>query len=192
MAKPNTNGNTTTSLSPTIPGREISGGGISFAKLRVGAGEEAKATGEPVLCGWISGVITGMKPDTGTYGDYVRFEGDFVTLNAARTSEGAAHEIYLPRASERYISSVLAANGPGVGLILEGWAVPDPRPNNARGYRYVIYLRLPNQGHLSPARRLAIEAGLLPPPPAPPMRELPGSQETYDPETGEVLSDAAE
>lgn len=148
----------------TPEGLELKGN-LSFGRLgqrapgpENSAGMLAVRTGQPQLCGWITGMVYAVVPGEGAYGSFKRLVGEFFALDHAH-NEISGTEIFLPGVAERFVLAGLQT-GP-VAVRYEGWVYPDATA--PRGYSYRVFVRQP-PGHVSLAKRMAIEAGLIEPP----------------------------
>jgi len=147
--------------------------GLSFRRLNPLAGSLAKDTGEPQLCGWITGIAGSHKTDPkGKFGEFVRIYGEFFGVSFTGGTQVEASEVFLPPVAERWVCAMLdqaGDSGNGVPFAFEGWAYP--MEEAPRGYAYRVFRRQIG-GQLSAARRLAIAAGIIAAPLAPPSPAL--------------------
>lgn len=166
-------------------------GNLSFRRLNEAAGELARKTDEPQLCGWIYGNALAYQEGEGAYGKFNRIIGEFFAVPYNRSSEINATELFLPGVAERFVIAALNANPGGVPIRMEGWAYPDDSGRKGgTGYLYRVFLRMP-PGSVSKARQMAVECGIVEPLPAPPPIAL-AEAVTYDKETGEIVSEGAD
>lgn len=181
--------NTATPVQEGPKGHELASG-ISFRKMNELAGDLAAQTRTPQKVGSISGVAYQSIPDTGKYGDFYRLQGDFLAICHPRGNQIPATELYLPKSLERGVNAAIEKQGKAI-LVWEVWAIYDPRPDNARKYRYAAYVQ--DTGEIPESRRLAAMAGFIELPPVPTTAVIEDrrtvEQGTYDPETGEVIPD---
>jgi len=165
-------------------------GNLSFSRLNPLAGELARDTKQPQLCGWITGIAYAIVHDDGKnsqYGPFNRIIGEFFALPWNRSVEITATEMFLPGTAERFVVAAVEKGGT-CPIRFEGWAFPDTSGRKGgTGYVYKVFLRQP-PGVLSAARRMAIECGIIDAPLPPPALAL----EEMDPETGELADGLAE
>jgi len=159
-------------------------GNLSFSRLNPLAGLIARDTKQPVLCGWITGIAYAHTQGEGAYGEFTRIIGDFFALAHNRASEITATELFLPGVAERFVKAAIDKAG-SCPIRFEGWAFPDDSGRKGgTGYVYRIFVRQP-PGMLSPARRMAIECGIIDAPLPPPALQI----EEMHPETGELTQE---
>lgn len=163
-------------------------GNLSFARLNPHAGENVRKTGDPQLCGWITGMAYAHLTESknSQYGDYTRLIGEFFAVPFDQSSEITGTEIFLPGIAERFVVAAIDKAGQ-CPIRFEGWCFPDTSGRKGgTGYVYRIFVRQP-PGAMSIARKMAIEAGIIAAPPAPPPLQI----GNYDLETGELLPEGA-
>lgn len=166
-------------------------GNLSFRRLNEAAGELARKTDEPQLCGWITGMAYAYQQGEGAYGTFNRIIGEFFAMPYNREAEINATELFLPGVAERFVMAALNANPSGVPIRMEGWAYPDTSGRKGgTGYVYRVFLRSP-PGSVSKARQMAVECGIVDALPAPPPIAL-VEPVTYDRETGEITGEGAD
>jgi hypothetical protein len=178
-------------------GRRITGN-LGAASCYPGAGKLVQRTGERVYCGEIAGVVFGYIEHPNSKNPArtsTRFNGKFKLLTHLGNELNGA-ELYLPGAMERPLKGALQMRGSQGGnpipFAVQVWCEPDAegRPSPL-GYSYACYDRQPERAD-DPVLTLMYDAGML----ARPERKqdaIAGPTEapaegTYDPETGEVLT----